>query len=53
MEILSCAIRGRSDGNWHKSNHRQKLEIGTDVANSITSVQKDCLVLILYEEEDS
>lgn len=52
MEILSCAIRGRSDGDWHNSDHRQKLEIGTDVANSITSVQKDCLVLIIYEERN-
>lgn len=50
MIALSCAVRGRSDGDWHKSSHYQKIEIGSDIANSITSVSKDCLVLITYEE---
>lgn len=50
MAVLSCAIRGRSKGPWHSSEHRQHLEIGNEVAYSITSVQKDSLILE-YEEE--
>lgn len=48
-KILSCAMRGRSKGKWSSSRHYQHLEIGTDIANSITSVQKDSLVLIILE----
>lgn len=50
MKILSCAMRGRSDGEWHESSHYQKLEIGGGISNSITSVQKDCLVIEIYED---
>ena len=50
MKALACAMRGRSDGEWHKSSHFQKLEIGNDIANSVTSVQKDCLIIEIYEE---
>lgn len=50
MEILSCAMRGRSDGGWHESSHYQKLEIGGGISNSITSVQKDYLVVEIYED---
>lgn len=50
MKILSCAMRGRSEGEWHMSQHRQHLEIGTTISNSITSVMKDCLVIFIYEE---
>ena len=49
-EYLSCAFRGRSDGDWFESEHEQRLEIGTDISNSVTSVQKDCLVCEIYEE---
>ena len=52
MEILSCAMRGRSDGGWHESSHYQKLEIGGGISNSITSVQKDYLVIEVYEETE-
>lgn len=46
MMIRSCAFRGRSQGDWHASEHRQKLELGCDiVSNCISSVAKDfCLV---------
>lgn len=49
-EILTCAIRGRSDGGWHTSEHRQRLEIGGDIANSITTVNKDSLIIYIDEE---
>ena len=49
-KILSCAIRGRSDGDWYTSEHRQCLEIGNDVSNAVTSVTKDCLLIEIYEE---
>ena len=38
--IRICAIRGRSDGDWHNSSHNQRIEIGRQTSNSITSVQK-------------
>lgn len=28
MKVISCAMRGRSDGEWHSSSHQQRLEIG-------------------------
>lgn len=36
-----CAMRGRPDGSGRNS---QQLELGSDVANAITSVQKDSMV---------
>ena len=39
--IRICAIRGRSDGDWYNSEHKQRLEIGGELSNSITSVLKD------------
>ena len=39
--IRICAIRGRSDGDWYNSEHKQRLEVGGEISNSITSVQKD------------
>ena len=46
---ISCAMRGRSVGGWHSSEHEQMLELGTDISNSITSVQKDSLICEIYE----
>lgn len=41
-EPFVVALRGRSKGNWHNSEHFQKLEPRTDgVANTLSSVQKD------------
>ena len=42
-------MRGRSVSDWHQSGHRQMLEIGGDVANSITTVAKDSYVIEIYE----
>lgn len=48
--VKACAFRGRSDGDWHNSEHRQRLEIrGGGTSNSITSLQKDYMV-IGYDE---
>ena len=33
-----------SDGDWHNSLHNQRIEIGGQTSNSITSVQKDKLI---------
>ena len=52
MKALTCATRGRSDGDWHESEHRQRLEVGGQISNSITSVAKDSLVLIYEERND-
>lgn len=43
-EPTSCAIRGRSDGEWHESDHEQRLELGGSISHSITSVAKDAYV---------
>ena len=40
-------MRGRSDGDWYNSEHRQRLELRGEISNSITSVLKDNM---LYEE---
>ena len=50
FKIMSCAMRGRSKGKWSSSSHYQHLEIGLDISNSITSVQKDSLVLMIYDD---
>ena len=39
--LVACAVRGRGDGN------RQTLEAGGSVANAVTSVQKDSMVMQL------
>lgn len=37
-----CAMRGRSDGEWHESEHEQRIECREDgVTNTITGVSKD------------
>lgn len=48
--VNSCASRGRSDGDWYQSEHRQKLEVRYDgISNAVTSLQKDFMV-IGYDE---
>jgi len=40
-----CAMRGRSDGEWHESEHEQRIECREDgVTNTITGVSKDNMV---------
>lgn len=50
MEVRSCALRGRSSGEWHSSEHYMRLEAGTDVSNCISSVAKDFLVMEIYDD---
>lgn len=49
MELtpIICSARGRSNGSWHSDlPHFQNLEIGGGITNSITSVQKDNMLII-------
>lgn len=41
LESHSCAMRGRPDGS---GNNIQQLEFGSEIANALTSVQKDSMV---------
>lgn len=46
-EPIGAAIRTRSDGEWAKGEkHTPKVELGKDMANAITSVSKDSLVVL-------
>lgn len=46
-EPISAALRTRSNGKWIKGErHEQKVELGKNVANAITSVSKDSLVVL-------
>lgn len=46
VEPCISSIRGRADGEWHRSEHQQRLEIGgSDTSNSLTSVAKDNLLI--------
>lgn len=47
MKAISCAMRGRTNGKCNKQN----LELNMDIANAITSVQKDSLVCEIYEQQ--
>ena len=49
ISYLTCASRGRSDGEWYTSEHRQRLEIGTTISNAISTIAKDFMTLIVYE----
>lgn len=52
MRAISCASRGRSKGGWHSSEHKQVLEMGSDMfSNAISSVQKDYMVCFVYETD--
>lgn len=48
---IGCAFRGRSKGEWHESEHRQMLELNSDLySNAISSVQKDYMIALIYEK---
>lgn len=50
MRAISCAARGRSKEEWYSSKRRQMLEMGSEkVSNALTSVQKDYMVCLVYE----
>ena len=44
---LTCAIRNRSDGVCNKPN----LEIGDDIANALTSFEKDSMIFFVDNEK--
>lgn len=46
---ISCAMRTRSKGEWHKGAHYPSLEINRNIMNALTKVAKDCLVITAYE----
>lgn len=50
IEAVSCAVRGRNSENPQDRtdgiNTEQRLELGGDVANCLTSVQKDSMVMM-------
>lgn len=53
MKVITCAIRGRNVLVQNcKIKIVQKLEMGGEIANSITTVQKDSLVVEIYENKD-
>ncbi len=44
---MSAAIRTRSEGKWIKGEkHSSKVELGKNIANTITSASKDSLVVL-------
>ena len=45
---LACSFRTRSEGDWHTTEHYTGLDIGGEVSNSITSVQKDYMVVEIW-----
>ena len=49
--IRICAIRGRSDGDWYNTEHKQRLEVGGEISNSITLVLKDNYVCMEEEKK--
>ena len=49
MKVRTCALRGRSDGEWHTSVHYQRLEIGGHISNAVSTALKDFLIMIEYE----
>ena len=44
---LTCAIRNRSDGVCNKPN----FEIGNDIANDLTSIEKDRMIFFVSNEK--
>jgi hypothetical protein len=50
MRYLIGAMRGRSEGDWYHSEHRQMLETRCDATNSITTVAKDNYVIEVYDD---
>lgn len=52
MKRIVVAMRTRSEGDWYSTRHHMRLEKGGEIANSITSVQMDCMILE-YEDNDS
>lgn len=52
MKIRSAALRGRGGESGRKDSWHLRLEVGEEaVSNTIDSVQKDYLLLEIYERE--
>lgn len=42
LQVKTCALRGRADGDWYYNPHTQRLEINKgDMSNAISSIAKD------------
>lgn len=51
--MISCALRGRGGVSGRKDSWHIRLELGeTDISNAIDTVQKDYLLLEVYEEDN-
>ncbi len=52
IKAIGCAFRGRSNGDWNTSEHKQQLELNSErYANSVTSVSKDSMLCLIYESD--
>jgi hypothetical protein len=54
MRMIECALRGRGGESGKKDSWHLILELGGgEIMYNITSVQKDCTVMEIYESEGS
>ena len=53
MRVSAIAIRGRSEGDWHTSQHTQMIELRGVHSSSLTSVTKDNMIICVYEETNT
>ena len=49
VDAKSCAVRTRSEGEWRETRHYRNVEVRDRICNSITSLEKDYMVLMVYE----
>lgn len=53
MKLMMVALRGRGGESGEKDSWHLRLELGDEiVGNAITSVQKDYLLMEIYEENN-
>lgn len=53
MKTISCALRGRGGESGKKESWHIRLELGEEnVSNTIDTVQKDYLLMEIYEKDD-
>lgn len=50
VDARSCAIKTRSVGEWYGNTHYSNLEVRDRIGNSVTRVNKDYMVLLVYED---
>lgn len=49
LQVTTCALRGRADGDWYQNPHTQRLEINKEgISNAISSIAKDFLIYMEY-----